>query len=344
MTMKELKTKTLVLGSGVGGLGAGCWLKYLGVHDFKIVDKCTEVPKNLHNGVHYLHSVPSLPFVMDFKKVTLTDGVLRTDGVTNQVSIGHTPNLIDMLKYSEKVREIQHPSSIMEVGKRDSVFLPKSNTLNEMIEQMEDYIGKDKFFLNAKFKTINLEQKFIEVLDGEIDEVVRIYYDNVISTLPLSTVQKYFGYEFELGANPVHICNSVANKIVPNWMINLYVPNGDTPMYRVSILNNVVSIESTHLMDNNEIKHAIDLLNKMFHVEYTAQAYTWETGKVMSIATDDREKIVEDMKEKDFYSIGRFGLWNRKLLVDSTINQAEGVVKYITHTKSWDAVKNTLIN
>lgn len=350
--MKKIKVKVLVLGAGVGGLGAGCWLKSLGENDFKIVDKCTEVPKNLHNGVHYLHSIPDLPFEMDFKKVTLTDGVLdaKTTSTRGDVAINysnyeirHKPNLMDMLKYSEKVREIQHPSSIMEVGKRPYVFLPKSNTMNEMIENMEHYIGSDKFMMNASLKVLNSDLKWIEVYDGEVEEVVRIYYDKCISTLPLSLVEGEFGFNFKLDANPVHICNAKVDKIVPNWMINLYVPDSDTPMYRGSLLNNLISIESTHLMNDDEVEGALNLLS-IFHIDKeSVQTYTWETGKVMSISIDDREQLVNEMEKKDFYSIGRFGLWNRKLLVDSTIKQAELVAKYINHKEPWDAIISRLI-
>ena len=55
------------------------------------------------------------------------------------------------------------------------------------------------------------------------------------------------------------------------------------------------------------------------------ERYTWKTGKVISISVDDREKVIENLIKKNIYPIGRFGLWNRKLLVDNTIGQAKMV-------------------
>jgi len=321
----------------------------MGEDDFLIVDKCDAVPKNLHNGVHYLHSIPSLPFDMEFKSVTLTDGVLDaetpvigTDGkIDGKTEIRHIPNLQDMLKYSEKVREVQHPSSIMEIGKRESVFLPKTNTLNEMIVRMESYIGSKKFMMGYQLHELNVEEKYADVIDAQ-KGIIRIHYKNCISTLSLGLVQEHFGEEYELKANPVYICNAVVDKIVPNWMINLYVPNSNTPMYRASLLNNVVSIESIHEMSREEVDTAFDVL-RMFHIDRdSSEVYTWNTGKVMSISIDQREGIITKMAKKNFYSIGRFGLWNRKLLVDSTIGQAESVVKFLLNKESWEDVKSKL--
>lgn len=342
MNRSEMSVDTLVMGAGTGGLGAGCWLKDLHI-PFIVVDRCKEVPKNLHNGVHYLHSIPRLPFDMEFKSVTLTDGIIELNG-NHKPYVNHNPNLNHMLEYSEKVREVQHPSSIMEVGKKETVFLPKTNTLNEMIENMENYIGEDGFLLNHTLVHIDVVQKFADFEHNETKHPTRVAYKNCISTLPLDLIQPHFGFNLELKSNPVHICNIEVDKIVPNWMINLYVPDPSTPVYRISVLNNLASIESTHLMSDAEIAETIEWLGKLFHLKFeTASAYTWQTGKVMSIPKDDRERIVKKMISNNFFSIGRFGLWNRKLLVDSTINQSGEVVSYLKGYTNIEQLTNSLI-
>ena len=141
----------------------------------------------------------------------------------------------------------------------------------------------------------------------------------------------------------MHITNYKVEKIVPNWMINLYVPDPLTPVYRASILNGVCSVESMRSLTEEEILTTRNLLS-MFHLtEDTPETFTWNTGKVISISKDDREKVLEELHQHRIYQIGRFGLWNRKLLVDSTINQAKEVVRFLSNLDSWENVKKKLV-
>jgi hypothetical protein len=48
--------------------------------------------------------------------------------------------------------------------------------------------------------------------------------------------------ELKLEAVPIYITNYKVEKIVPNWMINLYIPDPNTPVYRASILNGICSV------------------------------------------------------------------------------------------------------
>lgn len=319
------KTDILIIGSGAGGLGAAAWAKNLGI-SFLVVDGSQSIPLNLHNGVHYLHSIPNLPFESNLKEITLTDGIL-SDG-----EIIHQPNLLHSLKYSEKVREIQHPSSIMDVGKKQNVYMPPSNTLNELLQKMADYAGMESFKFGYWLKSIDEKNK-IASFDNN-GEVLDVQYGSIISTIPLDIMRpKIALYSLDnvvLESNPVYISNYRVSGIVPNWLINLYIPNQFTPIYRCSILNNVCSVESVKLLDDRELKQVPEMLN-MFHISTDGvQNFTWKTGKVLSISKDDRYHVVSELMEKSIYQIGRFGLWNRKLLVDSTIQQAADCVKFIS--------------
>lgn len=324
------KVDTLIVGAGAGGLGAACWLKKYAA-DFMVVEGAKELPKNMQNGVHYLHSIPELPFETNLKKITLTDGILETEGM--QTNIISKPSLKHALDYSEKVREIQHPSSIMEIGKEDSVFMPKSNSMNELMKEMYDYSGEDKFVFGKCLNVVDTEKHIAFFRDKETDEEFVVEYKNLISTIPLDKfrvlVKNEFVNSLELKCVPVFIANYCVEKIVPNWMINLYIPDKNFPIYRASILNGICSVESTRELRESEMWQARDLLS-MFHiVDCAPEKFTWWTGKVVSISTDDRVKLIEEMKKLDIYLVGRFARWDRKLLVDTTINQAKEVVNEI---------------
>src|SRR3990167_8477710 len=149
------KYETIILGAGAGGLGTACWLAG---KDKIVIEGSDSLPKNLSNGVHYLHSSPILPFIPDLKRITLSDGILGRDG-----SIKHSADLNDALQYSEKVREIQHPSSILEVGKDDEAYLPGDNNLNSFLEEMYRFIGSKNFVFGRWVKEINVKKKTVKV-------------------------------------------------------------------------------------------------------------------------------------------------------------------------------------
>ena len=320
------KVKTLVLGAGAGGLGSAVWLKE-SKSEFMVVEGAKELPLNMHNGVHYLHSIPPLPFDSELKKITLTDGVLVND------EIMHKPSLKHALEYSEKVREIQHPSSIMEVGKEDSVFMPKSNSLNELMTQMYEYSGKENFEFGYWLKSLDTDAK-IASFEKE-GETFRVEYENVISTISLDKLLPMLNFpgimelQMKLKCTPVYVTNYKVEKIVPNWMINLYIPNKNSPIYRASILNGICSVESIRTLGTSERWQVRDVLS-MFHLaDEEVETFCWSTGKVISISIDERTKLIETLKEMNIYLVGRFARWDRKLLVDTTINQAKEVIEEI---------------
>ena len=325
------KTKVVIIGAGAGGLGTACWLKNFGV-DFVVIDAAKELTKNLHNGVHYLHSRPNLPydFEFDLKEITLTDGIIDKYG-----DIKHNWNLQDILEYSEKVREIQHPSSIMDIGKRDMVYMPSSNTLNTLIEKMYDYAGKENFIFGETITNINRDTKEVVTEKGLV-----INYDYLVSTMPLNIFQGFFRLNDEYKSNPIFVTNFKLDKIVPNWLINLYIPDSHSNIYRGSILNSLLSVESIDDFANEEY---VKFVFKMFHIKEKLNEYEWKTGKVISIDMDKRLELIELFRKYDCFSLGRFGMWNRKLLIDSTINQAQLIASNIANTKDWNTIKFELM-
>ncbi len=329
----------LVIGAGAAGLGAACWLKEK-KKDFVVVEGSPSLPSNMHNGVHYLHSVPSVPFEVDLRSITLTDGIIYND------EIHHTPNLKFSLEYSEKVREVQHPSSIMDVGKKERVFMPEDNDLNSLIMDMYIFAGSENFMFGWWLEELDPENK-IACFKSNGEEFL-VHYNYLISAIPLNSfndkIMNLKSLEnVEMKSNPVYVTNFKVEKIVPNWLINLYVPQKGIPVYRLSILNNVCSVESISELSPKDTWFTRNLIETFFHLSpEEPEVFTWNTGKVMSITIDERLKVVEELKSKDIYQIGRFGLWNRKLLIDSTILQAKFVVDYINGI-DWESTREVLI-
>lgn len=159
---------------------------------------------------------------------------------------------------------------------------------------------------------------------------VEIEYVNLISTIPLDKMRELISNEFlislKLESAPVYITNFKVERIVPDWMINIYIPDPASPIYRASILNGICSVESMKELDGREIVNAKNTLNMFHFADEKETSFVWKTGKVISLSPDDRLKVFEELKRMNIYQVGRFGVWNRKLLIDSTINQSKEIV------------------
>lgn len=322
-----MEIKTLVLGAGVGGLGAGCWLKRH-EEDFYIVDRAESLPQNMKNGVHYLHSIPNVPFEFEFKEISLLDGVLGSDG---EIRTEWTIN--DALKYSRKVRGVQCPTSIMAVGKEQKAYIPTVGTMDDYVKRMEQYITPGHFMYGYTLTHLDIFAKKASFEKNDKSVKVDVTYQHLISTVPLKYMQEYFGTNFRLDNSPVHIWNYDLLDISRDWILNVYIPSEITPVYRFSVIEKTLSVESSDSRVSEPLKSFPSQLFTLKSVIPTS-TFEWKDGKIVSISRSEREKLVSDLMQKDVYQIGRFGLWNRKLLIDSTIEQARVVVHYILSGKS----------
>ena len=324
-----MKTKYLILGSGIGGLAAGARLKEIGEHNFAIIDKCDSLPLNLHNGVHYLHSNDfGTPFPFELKKIQATEEIWdpRTD---NFRKISHIP---EMLEYSMKIMGLRHPSSIMDPGNRNwDTYLPMSNNMNDLLSGYYNYIGSH-FLWGRRLRRIDAEKKevYVGLGDNEVPEVVE--YEHLISTIPLPTLYKscYFVSENEFKNAPVHITNYKTDKIVGNWLIGIYISDPKFPPHRLTILNNIISMESIKPMTYEDEVIVKYHLERYFDYSLkTKESYTWDTGRIWGLTKEEREKVVNSFRKNNIHLVGRFARWDGKLLMDSTILQAKSVIDSI---------------
>src|SRR3990167_1945741 len=183
-----MKTNTLILGAGIGGLAAGAELKSRGNEDFIIIDKCPELPKNLHNGLHYLHSSDfGTPFPFEFKQIVRTEEIwdTRTNTFKKQATIP------EMFEYSKKVMEnLRHPSSIMDPGKNWESWIPESNNMDDLVEAYYHYIGKEHFMFSQKVNKITIDEKTVYI-DAPLGRCFD--YEKLITTLPMKEFYKLIG-------------------------------------------------------------------------------------------------------------------------------------------------------
>jgi len=318
-----MKTKVLVVGAGIGGLAAGVFLKSRGENDFLIIEKSASLPLNLSNGVHYLHSNDlGLPFEFPLKKIECIEEIWypRQDLFMKSASI---PQAIE---YAMKVMNTRLPSSIMDPGRRSwETYLPENNDMNELLRKMYEYIGEEHFLWNKDLFGIGSnEHKAI------FNDKTSIEYLHLISTAPLDKFSEMLGINLELKSVPIHIVNYETKNIVPHWLISLYIPDKNFLPYRITVLNNIISMESVTEMGEIDEYKMNTRLSRFFDYEIkSGNKYKWHTGRIFGLSSDKRNSIIKTLDNDNIHLLGRFGKWSGKELMDSTIRDAEAIVKKI---------------
>ena len=284
------------------------------------------MPLNLSNGVHYLHSDDfGTPFPFELQKITAVEEIWdpRADSFKK---IAHIP---EMVEYSLKVMKLRHPSSIQDPGTRSwNTFIPRSNDMNDLLKEYQDYIGTKHFLWNHELESVYENNKIAGFKNGQ-----EIFYEHLITTAPLDKFIKMCGREtdLEFKSVPVYIANYRTNNIVANWLLGIYISDPQFPPYRITILNNIISMESVKEMNRTEEEIVKYHLGRYFDYSLeSGEKYTWETGRIFGLKKEQRDDVVEQFAKKDIHLLGRFATWNGKLLLDSTILQAKEIIKKLS--------------
>ena len=319
-----IETKVLIIGAGIGGLAAGAELKSKGETNFVIIDKSPSVPRNLHNGSHYLHSIDfGTPFPFKFKKIPLTEEIWNTR--TNTFTKSATFD--EVIEYSKKIMENKrHITYITEIGKVREVYCPDDNNMDSLIDAYVDYIGKEHFVFGENVESIYYDAK-------EVHTNTAVYcYENLISTMPLDALYKVSEEvcPYELKNKVLYITNFKNCNIVNNWMIILYMTDLKLPVFRISTMNGILSMESMRELTHDDDVIIKYLIGDTFDYELNSKtSFRWETGRIFGLTSEEREQITLRFAQKRVYLVGRFANWNGKLRMDTTILQAKEIVNKI---------------
>lgn len=316
------KVKFLIIGAGIGGLSAGAELKQAG-EDFLIIEKSKSLPLNLANGLHYLHSKDlGTPFDFQYKTCVMSEQIWDTR--TNKFSKSAT--IPEMFEYSKKISEsIRHPSSILDPGKRLEVYVPESNNMNDLLMAYHNYIGKDKFAFKEGITKIDTDKKI-----AKFESRASVHYDYLITTAPLNKFYQICGKncKYELKQKELFIANYRTTNIVSNWLIVLYMSDPKFPPYRITAFNGLISMESMKPLTHEDEIVIKYLIGDLFDYDLESkQEYKWETGRIFGLERKDREEMIESFNECGIFPLGRYGTWNGKETMDTTILSAKNIIK-----------------
>ena len=282
-------------------------------------------------GVYYNHIFP-YPFQSNFKHAMMFHPV-REDNFKNWLTDTFMSDKCDMFfypfneKYTAGLYDQIIPQDAYKSPKTGtgwvSTFCDPVNGLSDLVSKMA---SQCKINFNKKAVSIDAHNKLVKFDDLWIQK-----YDRLISTIPLGKCLQLCGNtDFNLPYTSVLVINIGAERghSTPeeHW---LYIPFCKSGFHRVSFYTNVdqtkapagkVGLSVEMAFKDVEYKNlkveeiSFGICKELqewgwigdpivVHPNWVDCAYTWQYNK------DDAQKGIDWLKERDIYSVGRYGKW-----------------------------------
>ena len=224
----------------------------------------------------------------------------------------------------------------------NSSFLYPKGGAESFIKVLYDNLEKEKVLLNTSVVKINLDTKEATLSNGE-----KVEYQNLINTMPLNHFLELLGIHKELleemSFNKVLVFNLGFDKPSPlctkeHW---LYIPSSECNYYRVGFYNNILRTEKLSMyieigygkdteITKEEIEKQLSLTlenlkkqgiinEEMKLVDYESIIMSPAYVHINTKTTKKIDALKEEFKEKDVYTIGRYGAWIYNSMEDSML-------------------------
>ena len=232
------------------------------------------------------------------------------------------------------------------VNSYNASFLYPKNGAASFIKILYDSLDKDKVLLDTSVVSLDLDKKIAKLSDGE-----EIEYEYLINTMPLNKFLKLIGGHDslvdEMSYNKVLVLNLGFDKSSPlckkeHW---LYIPSKDCNYYRIGFYNNILGEEKlsmyveigygkddkiTDKEIEKQLKLTLENLQKSGIISKDMKLVDYETiimdpayVHIETETTKKIDKLKEDFKNKNVYTIGRYGAWIYNSMEDSMVKAKE---------------------
>ena len=232
------------------------------------------------------------------------------------------------------------------VNSYNASFLYPKNGAASFIKILYDSLDKDKVLLDTSVVSLDLDKKIAKLSDGE-----EIEYEYLINTMPLNKFLKLIGGHDslvdEMSYNKVLVFNLGFDKSSPlckkeHW---LYIPSKDCNYYRIGFYNNILGEEKLSMYVEIEygkddkitdkgiekqLKLTLENLQKSGIISKDMKLVDHETiimdpayVHIETETTKKIDKLKEDFKNKNVYTIGRYGAWIYNSMEDSMVKAKE---------------------
>lgn len=234
----------------------------------------------------------------------------------------------------------------MKNGKNESynsTFMYPKNGAEAVIEIINKKVNQNNIYFNQSIEKIDIDKKIVYTNNMEI------HYEYLVNTIPLNRFllltnnKKYNKLSSEASYNKVLVFNmgfskeSKFNK--EHW---LYIPDKNINFYRIGFYNNIlnekklsvyieIGFSKDDVIDDvvveKEFKKTIEGLKRLNIIDKDNKLVSYETiimdPAYVHITTDfekKKEKVLNELSEKNVYSIGRYGKWTYCSMEDCMID------------------------
>jgi hypothetical protein len=161
--------------------------------------------------------------------------------------------------------------------------------------------------------------------------------ESIISTVPMFILMDALGYEKKLPFN-FKMGTVITCDLGPEFDIcaTVYIPDPETPVYRVSITESKLIIECSKSslvksdIESNIIRACISIGIAMFtdYVIGNAKAKIMQYSKISPIDDGERKRFIMWATERHkIYSLGRFATWRPGMLLDDLVKDVRVIQK-----------------
>lgn len=190
---------------------------------------------------------------------------------------------------------------------------------------------------------MDFQERLEEMCWSRIDyncniEELPILPDQIISTIPIHVLAKILGVKIPVGDLAGEATKSifVSKYKIPDcdvYMTN-YFPALNTPIYRASISEDVLIIESIRELGRMDLEMAIRSLGvNVTAVRSELLNYEQKNGKISPINEAWRKDfILNATLEHNIYSLGRFATW-RNIVLDDVYHDILRIKQFINRDK-----------
>ena len=227
-------------------------------------------------------------------------------------------------------------------GSYNSSFLYPVNGAGSFMNILYNKLDKNKVILNVSLEKLDVDKKIATLSNGE-----KVEYEYLINTMPLNRFLGILGNKEdllkELSYNKVLVLNIGFNKNTPlckkeHW---LYIPSEDINFYRCGFYSNILGTDKLSMyieigyakdavIDDKEIKKQLDLtlegLTKIGIIDDSMELEAYVPiimdPAYVHINTETDKKInelKEEFKNKNIYTLGRYGAWIYNSMEDSML-------------------------
>ena len=205
------------------------------------------------------------------------------------------------------------------------------------IDRLFDKLDKTKVRLGVGVRKIDRKEKFVETDTGE-----KIYYENLINTVPLNSFLKMLGEEVQnerannLSYNKVLVLNLGFDGPSPKYTEEhwVYFPDKNLNFYRIGFYNNILRQEKLSVYVEIGFSKEVDDIDKEAELEKALEGMKKvgiidEKMKLVDknillmdpayvhIEDEERAKELMEQFEKDsIYMLGRYGRWTYNCMED----------------------------